>query len=142
MMSINSIKLIVLFEDPFWVGLFERVNDDGYFVARTVFGAEPTNIELHQFLLKNFDALKFSKPFNEEVESRQLKQVNPKRRQREAQKELSSKSTVTKAHEAIKLMQEQVKTEKKHNKKLRREEEKMMKFKIKQRKKKEKKQGH
>jgi hypothetical protein len=31
-----GIELTVYFEDPFWVGLFERENGDGYAVSRVV----------------------------------------------------------------------------------------------------------
>lgn len=36
-----QIKLTVLFEDPFWIGVFERINYDKLEVARIVFGAIP-----------------------------------------------------------------------------------------------------
>ena len=36
-----SVTLTVLFDEPFWVGLYERETDGRYEVARVVFGAEP-----------------------------------------------------------------------------------------------------
>lgn len=142
-MNNSSIRLTVLFEDPFWIGFFERTDGEGYSVARTVFGAEPTNIELYHFFLKRYNQLKFGTLVGTKVcEQKPEKKINPKRKQREAQKELNNKSTVTKAHEAIKLLQGQVKVERKESNKLRREEEETWKFQLKQVKRKKKHRGH
>lgn len=34
-------RLTILFDDPFWIGLYEREDDTEYSVCRIVFGAEP-----------------------------------------------------------------------------------------------------
>ena len=34
-------KLTVFFEDPFWVGVFEHIEDGKLSVAKVTFGAEP-----------------------------------------------------------------------------------------------------
>ena len=34
-------SLTVLFEDPFWVGIFERIDDGKLSVCKVTFGAEP-----------------------------------------------------------------------------------------------------
>ena len=34
-------KLTVFFEDPFWVGVSERISDDKLSVCKVTFGAEP-----------------------------------------------------------------------------------------------------
>ena len=33
--------LTVFFDDPFWVGVFERIEDGKLFVCKVTFGAEP-----------------------------------------------------------------------------------------------------
>ncbi len=38
-------RLTVFFEDPFWVGLYEREDGGSYEVCRVVFGAEPKDKE-------------------------------------------------------------------------------------------------
>ena len=48
-MNINSIQLIVLFDDPFWIGFFETINRGEYSVAKKIFGAEPTNLNYINF---------------------------------------------------------------------------------------------
>ena len=47
-------KLTVFFEEPFWVGIFERIEDDKLSVAKVTFGAEPKDYEVYQFLLKYY----------------------------------------------------------------------------------------
>lgn len=82
------IKLTVLFESPFWVGIFEKEQDGQYSVARTVFGAEPRDFEVFEFIINKMDQLKFSNPHEGEIVK---KKVNPKRVQREVKLELSKK---------------------------------------------------
>ena len=36
--------LTILFEDPFWVGLYEREEDGRYSVSKITFGAEPLSL--------------------------------------------------------------------------------------------------
>jgi len=136
----NAIRITVLFENPFWVGLLERSTQEGYSVAKKIFGSEPTNNEVYDFLLKQFNDFRFSQPTDDP--QKDSKTMNPKRRQREAQKELNNKGTTTKAQEAIKSFQEQNKMERKENNKQRKIEEKTQKFELKQAKKKEKHRGH
>ena len=40
--------LTILFQDPFWIGLYEREEDGRYQVCRIVFGAEPRDQEVYQ----------------------------------------------------------------------------------------------
>ena len=58
-MNRSSVTLTVLFDAPFWVGVFERVDDDKLTVAKVTFGAEPKDYEIYDFILKNFYRLKF-----------------------------------------------------------------------------------
>ncbi|MBR1930649.1 MAG: YjdF family protein [Lachnospiraceae bacterium] len=59
-----SSKLTVFFEDPFWVGAFERAIDGKLSVSKVVFGAEPKDYEVWDFVLNHYYELKFS-PFVE-----------------------------------------------------------------------------
>ena len=133
------IKLAVLFEPPFWVGIFEREQDGQYSVAKTVFGAEPHDFEVLEFILNNMDQLKFSSPQEGEIVKRK---VNPKRLQREVKKEVYKKNIVSKAQDALRLEIEKNKKERRSfNSKLK-EAIKQERFELKQQKKKEKKRGH
>src|SRR5690349_17051646 len=49
--------MTVYFDDPFWVGVLELLDGDEVRATRHVFGAEPTDAELYQFLLRHGGAL-------------------------------------------------------------------------------------
>ena len=133
------IKLTVLFESPFWVGIFEKEQDGKYSVARIVFGAEPRDFEVFEFVINKMDQLKFSNPQEDEIVKRK---INPKRLQREVKKEISKKNIVSKAQDALRLEIEKNKIERRSfNSKLK-EVVKQERFELKQQKKKEKKRGH
>ena len=72
-------KLTVFFEEPFWVGIFERMEQGKLSVCKVTFGAEPKDYEVWEFILRHYRDLKFSTAVKAE-----LKQSadNPKRRQR------------------------------------------------------------
>lgn len=66
-----------MFENPFWIGLYERIDGDKYEVCKITFGAEPKDYEVYDFLLKNWHKLKFSPPVKtDKVEEHK---INPKR---------------------------------------------------------------
>ena len=133
-----SIKLNVFFEEPFWVGVFEKVTEGKFSVCKVTFGAEPKDYEVNEFLLKNYFKLRFSPAVEAEV-----KKVhnNPKRFQREVHKQIENWGAGTKSQQALKLQHEQIKTARKQSNRKRKEEEKQFQFQIKQQKKKEKHKG-
>ncbi len=133
-------KLTVLFEDPFWVGVFERLDEGLLETSRVVFGAEPKDYEVYAFVLENYYRLKFSKPISVKIEPE--KRISPKRLQRIVRKETSDSGIGTKAQQAIKLEYEARKQEQKKTSKEKREELEQLKFEKRQEKKKEKKKGH
>ena len=51
-------SLTILFENPFWIGLYERIDGDKFEVCKITFGAEPKDYEIYDFLLKNWHKLK------------------------------------------------------------------------------------
>ena len=74
----------VLFQPPFWVGIAERWEKEGYSAAKVVFGAEPTDAQLYEWLEKEWHRLDFSPA--EEGERPVKEHGNPKRAQREARR--------------------------------------------------------
>lgn len=133
-------KLTVFFEDPFWVGVFERSYDCKLEVARVVFGSEPKDYEIYEYVLEKYTRLRFTKPVA--AEKTVMKRINPKRLQRKIQREIKSTGIGTKAQIAMKLEYEAKKEERKIIKKQRKNEIQKIKFKKKQQKKKDKKKGH
>lgn len=53
-------KLIVFFEDPFWIGVFEHIEDGKLSVAKVTFGAEPKDYEVQAYIQKYHYSLQFS----------------------------------------------------------------------------------
>ena len=74
-----KITLTVFFDDPFWVGVFERIEDGKLSVCKMTFGAEPKDYEVWDYVLRHYYELAFSPAI--EMEIRQAAD-NPKRRQR------------------------------------------------------------
>ena len=131
-------RLTVFFEEPFWVGVFERISECRLSVCRIVFGAEPKDYEVYDFVLKNYYRLRFSPAVAADVREAGR---NPKRIQREVRKQVQNTGVGTKSQQALKLQQEQLKTERKTAGRKRREAEKERLFGLKQQKKKEKHRG-
>ena len=95
-------SLTILFEDPFWIGLYERFDEDKYEVCKITFGAEPKDYEVYEFLLKNWGKLQFSPPIKTELAEE--RKINPKRMQREINNHLQNRGIGTKLqHEQNKL---------------------------------------
>ena len=56
----EELKLTVYFEDPFWVGVFERTQNGTLSVCKITFGAEPKDYAVHAYVLRHFYELRFS----------------------------------------------------------------------------------
>ena len=108
-------------------------------VCKVTFGAEPTEQEVLEFLDRNWNKLKYSKPVVTEVK---VKPKKPKRLQKDARKQTLNTSIGTKSQQALKQQQEENKLERKTISKEMREAEKERKFELKQAKRKEKHKGH
>lgn len=137
-MALKS-SLTIMFEAPFWIGLYERYDDGKYEVCKITFGAEPKDYEIYDFLLKNWKKLKFSPPIKSEI--MEEKKINPKRLQREINNQLQDRGIGTKAQQALKLQHEQYKLERKTKSREQREAEKERQYALRQEKKKSKHRG-
>ena len=123
-------KLTVYFEEPFWVGVFERIEDGKLSVAKVTFGAEPKDYEVQEYIQKYYFSLKFSPAVETVVKD--IKR-NPKRMQT---------GIGTKSQQALKLQQEQNNQERKERSRKKKEAEEQRMFELKQQKKREKHKGH
>ncbi len=133
-------KLTVYFEDPYWIGIFEREDETDYRVSRVMFGSEPTDAELYEYIQQNYRNLDFSRPLKNQVRIERKK--NFKRMQREVRKEVYEEGVGTKAQHAMRLQMELNKKERQVKSREKRREEEAIKFKVRQEKKKEKRKGH
>lgn len=133
-------EITVYFEDPFWVGVYQRVEDGQLTACKLVFGAEPKDYEVLETFQKNWRQLRFSPP----VQSTSTKQsrINPKRLQRSIQRQVESIGIGTKAQQALQLQREEQKMIRHVLTKEQKELEKKQKFLHRQEKKKQKHNGH
>ena len=131
-------RLTVFFEEPFWIGVFERISEGKLSVCKVTFGAEPKDYEIYDFVLKNYDRLRFSPAVAAGVKETGR---SPKRVQREVRKQVQNTGIGTKSQQVLKLQQEQLKTERKTMSRAQREEERQRQFELKQQKRKEKHRG-
>lgn len=124
-------RLTILFDDPFWIGLYEREDGTEYSVCRIVFGAEPRDQEVYAYLLEHWRTLRFSppRPGTEHLPPPK----SPKRRQREARRMTQAAGIGTKAQQALKLQQEQGKQARLARTRQQREAEEARKFQLRQR---------
>lgn len=131
-------KLTVFFDNPFWVGVFERIEDGKLSVSKVTFGAEPKDYEIYEFILKHYYSLQFSPAVATVVKENK---VNPKRMQRKIEKQLRDTGIGTKSQQALKLQQEEGKQERKVKGREQRLAEAKRMFELKQQKKKERHRG-
>lgn len=131
-------KLTVFFDDPFWVGVFERCDNGRLSVCKVTFGAEPKEQEIYAFILRHYTKLRFS----QEVYVCQRKAAdNPKRRQRNARKQMERSGVGTKSQRALQMQLVQNKLERKVKTCEQKLAEKQRLFELKQQKKREKHKG-
>ena len=120
-------KLTIFFEEPFWVGIFERIEDGKLSAVKVTFGAEPKDCEVQEYIQKWYFSLKFSPVVDTVVKD--IKR-NPQRMEREAKKQMLEIGIGTKSQQALKLQQER-----KEKSRKRKEAEEQRMFELKQRKK-------
>lgn len=126
-------RLIVFFEDPFWVGVFERIENGRLSAAKVTFGAEPKEPELLMYLLRHYYRLPFSPAVETAVKPAHR---NPKRAQREAGRQTAQVGIGTKSQ------QEQNKQVRKRRSRARQQADAKRLYALKQQQKREKHKGH
>lgn len=146
MYTVDKETITVMFDPPFWIVLFEKIEDGKYSVAREVIGSsEPSNSELKIFFNRLYlNEICYSVPAENDDDNNQKKSFNFKRMQREIKKmtvENDTKYTFSKAQAELKKQQELNKQEKKSLSKEEREKERDRRFEQKQQKKKQKLRG-
>lgn len=134
-----SLKLTVYFEEPFWVGVFERNISNQLSACEVIFGTEPKDNEIFDFILNKYCKLKYSPEILNEKLPRE--KLNPKRVQRDVRNQLTSSGIGTKSQQALKLQQEQNKIMRKIMLKEQKELEKEKRYALRQEKKREKHKG-
>ena len=139
-MAADRCALTVYFEDPFWVGLFERWEGESYCVSKLTFGPEPRDAEVWERVLREFQRLTFSPGIPSE---RREEPGNPKRARREARRQMAAvPRTGTKAQRALALQREEGKQARRARTRVEREAAEAERFRQRQEKRREKRRGH
>jgi hypothetical protein len=106
-----TIRATIFLDSRFWVGTFERTDKKGYAAAKHIFGSEPSDPEVYDFILHHFSELNFGEPKPFELE---IKRMNPKRAQREVKREMTrAKETMRPSTLAQDYMREEIEKKKK-----------------------------
>jgi hypothetical protein len=138
-----KVKATILLDGPFWVGIFERTDKEGYSVARQIFGGEPSDPEIYDYVLNHYLGLRFGAPQHFQLI---VKRMNPKRVQREVRREMERfKENSRPSTHAQNYMREELEKHKKTKQQLskaQKEAREKMQFQLKQDKRKEKQRGH
>lgn len=104
-------KLTVFFEGPFWIGVVEDTVHGRLKACRHVFGAEPKDVEVLEFVEV------FMMPLMERITQtavsaqEPLRRINPKRLARRAAMEMKQRGISTQSQEALRLDYESRKKE-------------------------------
>ncbi|MED4170618.1 YjdF family protein [Priestia megaterium] len=122
-------SLTIYHDGQFWVGIIEFVEDGKLRAFRYVFGAEPKDKEILDFIYyKLQDIINQSVHSGLDVKGKSNKKINPKRLQRQVAKQINKVGVSTKAQEAMKQEYEERKKSKKKRAKQYREELKEQKY--------------
>ena len=139
-MAADRCALTVYFEDPFWVGLFERWEGESCCVSKLTFGPEPRDAEVWERVLREFDRLPFSLAVPAE---RREEPTNPKRARREARRQMAAvPRTGTRAQRALALQRQEGKQARRARTRAEREAAEALRFRQRQEKRREKHRGH
>lgn len=132
-------ELVVTFEDPFWVAVYQRWDAGSLWAARVVFGAQPKDQEVLEYFSREFGRLRFGRTEGEGTVPSGPK--NPKRARREAAKATRLQGVGTKAQQALQQQREESAALHKQQARQHTQEQEQRKFALKQQKKKQKHRG-
>jgi len=129
----------IFFEDPFWVGVLEENYNGINYMGKHIFGAEPSNSELLQFYIYEFENIKKIKISEADTETGKM---NFKKSVSKAKKIQSRIGAGTNSQNLFKKAFEEMMDIKKRERKIEEIMNKEEKYKKKLEKKLEKKKGH
>ncbi len=97
-------RLTILFDPPYWIGLLEAESDGLLYAARHIFGSEPGDSEVYAFVHNDLLPLMNSMTIGLPIASAPTpRRINPKRLQRDIRREVSRTDVPGKAHEAMRI---------------------------------------
>jgi hypothetical protein len=129
----------VFFEDPFWVGVLEENYDGINYMGKHIFGAEPSNSELLNFYVYEFDKIKKIKIGETNIKTKKISFKKSLNKSKQVQNKIG---IGTKSQNLFQKSLEEAMDIKKKEKKIEEILDKEEKYKKKLEKKIEKKKGH
>ncbi len=135
-----SSTLTVYFDGQFWVGMFECAEDDQISVCHVVFGAEPSVEEIQRLVCADWNRLRFTRPIALQQAVPRMA-TNPKRRQRDASRELKVRGPSSRSQLALSKEREAEGQRHKEEARVQRERQKRDRFEQRQKKRKQKHRG-
>ena len=137
-MDQNTSSFTVLFQPPFWVGVAERWDEAGYQAARVVFGAQPSDAQVWQWVLHSWHRLRFGAP---EEGAPPPAPKNPKRALRLARQAVQESGAGTRSQQALARQREEDGARRRRDSREQLQAEEERKFLLRQQKKREKRRG-
>jgi hypothetical protein len=107
-----AMKLSIVYESPFWIGLMEEERDGLLYATRYLFGSEPSTEVVYEFILSCeypnlIDCMTVGLP----IEKAKKRCTNPKRLQRQIRREKERVGISNQSREVMRLEQEKNKKE-------------------------------
>jgi hypothetical protein len=137
-----GLTLTILFEDPFWVGVFERTSPGTFEIARVVFGDEPSDAAVWAFVRDRFDWASLARVETAAGQRPSPRHTNPKRRQREAAAAVTRRGMSTRSQLALQAAREETRQVGRQERRRAKSEEAERRFALRQARKKERRRGH
>lgn len=104
------------------------MEDGKLYVAKVVFESEPSDKEIFEFINDNYHKLQLGPELDLQIKT---KIKNPKRRLKEAKKEICHRGVGTKAQEALKKQHDELKNHKKEESRSKKKEKDLVSFRVK-----------
>lgn len=135
-------RLTILFDDPYWIGLLEDERDGCLYASRHVFGAEPSDAQVYDFVLRDIAVLLAQMTVGVPVTAAAAHTVGFKRRLREARRATEERGIASRAQDALRRQLEQNQQARRQVSREEREAEKEHKRAVARQKAREKHRGH
>jgi hypothetical protein len=89
----NEIKCVtsiftIFFKDPFWVGILEENYNGINYMGKHIFGAEPSNSELLQFYIYEFENIEKLKVGKTDIETKKMNYKKSMNKSKKAQNKI------------------------------------------------------
>jgi hypothetical protein len=138
----KHMHLTILFDHPYWIGLLEDERDGCLYAARHIFGAEPSDQQVYEFVLREASILFARMTTGIAIESGKKHAVGYKRMIREARRSIEDRGISMQAQAAIRQQIEANKQVRQQTSRAAREAERKRKREIARQKAQEKHRGH